>query len=284
MLTVCILCCAQLSKAQSGSFENEWRFGKYLLDKSQYADAIKVLSRMDQALATPLQKDSLHYLIGWAAYQSKKLELAATSLLKVSPDATALYNKSLSFGAYSLAFLNFKDSAAVIFNKIVPAEPIEQELIQFELAGLALLNKDFEQYDQLRKYFKQESYIMQQEEKRFERYRDELANTNTKSPFLAGLYSAVLPGAGKWYAGKRKQGVAAFLPIVSLAAITLEAYKKGGIKDARFITFGSLFSLFYVGNIWGSVFSVKIKQKEFNKAYEHKILFDMHIPLRNFYN
>ena len=101
---------------------------------------------------------------------------------------------------------------------------------------------------------------------------------------LAGVYSAVLPGAGKFYAGRKKQGIASFLPILSLGAITYESYRKAGIKNARTLVFGSLFSVFYVGNIWGSVLAVKIKQKEFDREYDNKILFDMHIPLRNLYN
>ncbi|MEO6916521.1 MAG: hypothetical protein ABI151_13580, partial [Chitinophagaceae bacterium] len=100
----------------------------------------------------------------------------------------------------------------------------------------------------------------------------------------AGVYSAILPGAGKFYAGKKKQGIAAFLPILSLGVVTYESYRKSGIKSARTLAFGSLFSLFYVGNIWGSVLSVKIKEKEFYREYDNKILFDLHIPLRNLYN
>lgn len=101
---------------------------------------------------------------------------------------------------------------------------------------------------------------------------------------LAGIYSALIPGAGKFYAGKKKQGIAAFLPILSLGAITYESYRKAGIRNARTIAFGSIFSVFYIGNIWGSALAVKIKDKEFNREYDNKILFDMHIPLRNLYN
>jgi len=115
-------------------------------------------------------------------------------------------------------------------------------------------------------------------------YYDRLSSFKHRSPVLAGFYSALLPGAGKWYAGKKKQAIAAFLPIISLAAITYESYRKDGVKSARFIGFGTLFSIFYIGDIWGSTLSVKIRRNEFYKEYDNKILFDMHIPLRNFFN
>jgi hypothetical protein len=93
-----------------------------------------------------------------------------------------------------------------------------------------------------------------------------------------------VPGLGKIYSGKKKQGIAAFLPVMSLALLTYEAYRMDGVKSARFIGFGALFGVFYIGNIWGSTLSVKIKQNEFNREYDNKILFDMHIPLRNLFN
>ncbi len=68
------------------------------------------------------------------------------------------------------------------------------------------------------------------------------------------------------------------------SCLAYEAYRKAGAGSARFIAFGSLFSVFYIANIWGSVLAVKIKQKEYYRAYDNQILFDLHIPLRNLYN
>jgi hypothetical protein len=60
--------------------------------------------------------------------------------------------------------------------------------------------------------------------------------------------------------------------------------RKDGVSSPRFIIYGSLFSLFYIGNIWGSALSVKIKRQEFNEKIDEQILFDMHIPLRTLFN
>ena len=149
---------------------------------------------------------------------------------------------------------------------------------------MALLRRDYGAFEQYQRSFTYSSYVMEKEEKNMGAYGTGLRSYRSKSPFLAGVYSAVIPGAGKFYAGKKRQGIAAFLPVISLAAVTYEAYRKGGVRSARFIGFGSLFSLFYIGNIWGSVLSVRVKEKEFYRAYDNKILFDLHIPLRNLYN
>lgn len=283
----CLIClffgAPSLLSAQQKSFEEELRFANYLIGKSLYQEALDVLSKLDTAGMSSDQKDIFFYTIGWAAYQFKELELAETSLMKVSSHYEE-YRKSRAFAAYTLAHRGNYKKAEEIYNTVPVLDSIEAELILVQHAGLALLQKQYKRYDSLRKGFSYSSYLFQQEETRMDRFHSEMMAHKTKSPFLAGLYSAVIPGAGKWYAGKKKQAIAAFLPVASLGAVAYEAYRKGGVKSARFIVFGSIFSLFYVGNIWGSALSVNVERNEFNREYENKILFNMHIPLRNLYN
>ena len=51
-----------------------------------------------------------------------------------------------------------------------------------------------------------------------------------------------------------------------------------------FILSSALATIFYAGNIWGSAVSVKRIQAEKKYEMDQRILFDMHIPLRNAYN
>lgn len=88
----------------------------------------------------------------------------------------------------------------------------------------------------------------------------------TKSVFWAGLFSAIIPGSGKAYAGKPHQGLTNLLMCASLAAISTENYLKRGTKDPRTISFGGLFALFYTGNIYGSAFAAQTHNEE--KKYE----------------
>jgi len=274
------------------SFSEEWRFAKYLLDGGQHLECVHVLSNIDTVGLNSAQKDSLYFLSGWASFEWKKLDSASLWLKLVSPEFEG-YKKSQVYAAYSDLFQGRYQPAATILNGGLYQtdsnanffqDDTERELWLFERAGLYLLERNLVAFDSLSKQFTYQSFVFQKEEENLIKYRQVIANRRAKSPLLAGVYSAVLPGAGKWYAGKKKQGIAAFLPIVSLAAITYEAYRKQGVRSARFIGFGSLFTLFYVGNIWGSVLSVKVQEKEFNQSYDKTVQFDMQIPLRNFYN
>ena len=112
-----------------------------------------------------------------------------------------------------------------------------------------------------------------------------------KSPALAGLMSAVIPGTGKIYAGYKGQGLAAMITVGILGVSAAESYfrpfdrsGKKGYKSPEFIAFGSLFTIFYVGNLWGSVLSVKLAREHELREINDEILFDMHIPLRRIFN
>ena len=105
-------------------------------------------------------------------------------------------------------------------------------------------------------------------------------NIEPKSAFLAGLYSSLLPGMGKVYAGDYGSGVSAFLTNAALGAMFYENFRKDGIKDPKTIIFGTLFSAFYIGNIWGSVVNVKVHNQILYDGINQQILLELHIPLR----
>ena len=88
-------------------------------------------------------------------------------------------------------------------------------------------------------------------------------------------------GLGKVYAGELSEGVAAFLTVGSLAAITAENWAKYGVKDWKTILFGTLGAVFYIGNIYGSYVSGSIHNNDLRNAQDTAILYHIHIPLRS---
>lgn len=265
------------------AFTQEWRFAQYLSDKDAFDEAAYVLNNIKPDGLTPAQSDSLLFFRGWIAYSTKALDEASQQLLQVSPNSV-FYLKSQYFGAYCLAFQGHRQQAVEVLQNTPATDSSLHELKALQLGGIALLQRQYDQYDRHRQAFSYGSYAMANEEKRMDDYRKQLQSVKRRSPVVAGLYSAIVPGLGKIYAGKTKQGIASFLPVLTLGLLTYEGLRKDGPLSARFIGFGSLFTVFYVGNIWGSVLSVKIKRSEINRVYDNKILFDMHIPIRNLLN
>lgn len=225
--------------------------------------------------------DSLYYFKAWSFYKLKQADSAATYFSRVqSPPELAL--KSNYYGVFNRIYVYDFSSAAELLKK----DTTEQlkEYRNFNLSAIALLQKDFESFDSLSRGYSFTKYQFAEEQKNMLKYADTLRKYSTKSPFVAGALSAIVPGLGKVYAGKTGQGIAAFLEIAALGGATAEYYFRSGPESAGFIIFGSLFSLFYIGNIWGSALSVSVNKNDFYKRIDNNILVDLHIPLRRVFN
>lgn len=107
-------------------------------------------------------------------------------------------------------------------------------------------------------------------------FKNRYTNSPMYSPFLAGTFSAILPGAGKWYIGNKRQALTAFLANAMFAAQTVESYYKAGVSSPQFIFTAGIFSVFYAGNIWGSVLAAKKKKRDYLRELDYEILDHYH--------
>lgn len=175
------------------------------------------------------------------------------------------------------------ESAEKALEYINPTDSIIESFKYFELSGVALLNRDLNKYYLYDTLITSNYYFYETERKSLAQIADNFSQRKQKSPFVGGLLSAVIPGAGRFYAGKRGQAIYSFIISTFLALQTWESYQKNGIESPRFIVYGSLFSLFHIGNIWGSALSVKNYNNEYNEAADYRIKMDLLIPIRSFY-
>jgi hypothetical protein len=111
-----------------------------------------------------------------------------------------------------------------------------------------------------------------------------MKNHKSKSPLIAGLLSGIIPGAGKFYAGKKGDAISAFLSTAGLGLVTWENFRKSGLNSFKTIAFGSVLAVTYIANIYGSAFTVRILETEYKENVKSTILFDLHIPLRSTFN
>jgi TM2 domain-containing membrane protein YozV len=98
---------------------------------------------------------------------------------------------------------------------------------------------------------------------------------------IAGLFSGIIPGSGKFYSGKKGEAISAFIATTGLGLVTWENYRKSGFNSFKTIAFGTAFAFSYVANIYGSVISINVLETEFRNNVKNSILFNLHIPLRN---
>ncbi|MRT93084.1 tol-pal system YbgF family protein [Ancylomarina sp. 16SWW S1-10-2] len=275
-----IFCILSISLSAQYSTRQRFEFIHHLVKSDDFKEALIELNDLEGKT----NSDSLHYLKGWSLYSLKQLTNSAYNLKRVSKNSN-FYNKSHFFAAYNYTHTrNYKEAKKILSD--IETNARFKQLKNFESSGIALLERNFDIYENTHLNLSSEAILpaLQTEVENLNKLYSSIKNRKQKKMWLAGLMSAAIPGSGKIYAGKTGEGIASFLMVASTGVVTLENHRKLGIRNFKTILFGSIFTIFYVGNIYGSVFSVKISNEEFNHEMDQKILFNLHIPLRNIFN
>lgn len=262
--------------------KNEIPFIQHLVNKGFYKEAIFLIDR-DTLNYGKLQQDSLSFYKGWAQYSLKELGQSTRSLLKVGPESP-FFLKSHFFAGYNQIYLENYPEARRIFGQMNIRNEPDLSLLNFELSGVEFLQGNWQKGEEMLKSVRPENASISQQVTALNEISKEHQVHRPKSPVLAGIMSAVIPGSGKIYAGKTGAGIAAMLGTAGFGLITWENYHKRGIANAKTIIFGGLFVANYVSNIYGSVISVRVIENEYENVVHNQILFQLHIPLRNFFD
>lgn len=255
----------------------------HLLNQKLYDEAILVMQEKLQYATDTRERDSLYLAIGKTFYSLQQIPTSAIWLNQVSNAQPALHAEATLFSAFGSAHMHQYDKATTLLTAVPQGDSSWTRLRDLQLAGLLLLQHRFGDFDALPLASVNTWAITQQQAANLIRYRSQLGTVDRKSPALGAVLSALVPGAGKFYAGRKGNGLYSFLITSLLGAQTYEAYRKDGLNSARFIIYGTLFTSFYIGNVWGSAVAVKMVQTEKRDAIHSQILFDMHIPLRTFF-
>lgn len=261
---------------------NEIPFIQHLINKGYYKEAIYIIDQ-DTLNYDNQQRDSLNYFRGWAHYSLKNLKLSTRSLLKVGKESP-FYLKSYFFAGYNQIYLeNYSEAQQILRLMNIRNEP-DLSLVNFELSGIDMLQGNWLIGSEKLKLVNPDNGSISQQVTALEEIGKEHQNRRSKSPVLAGIMSGIIPGSGKIYAGKTGAGIASMIGTVGFGLITWENYHKRGIANAKTIIFGTLFVANYVSNIYGSVISVRVIENEYKNVVHNQILFQLHIPLRNFFD
>lgn len=221
--------------------------------------------------------DSLHFLRAWTEYLCQDLAPAAAHFSLVD-SSSVFWEKSLFHEVALLAHLGSYEQAEARLNAY--RQPDYAQLKSLQSAGLSLLRNDMPGYERAASGFDlSHSHYLQSDQLALQTIFDERQKLVGKSPLLAASLSAVIPGAGKIYAGNLSEGIMSFVITGALGALTAEHMIKQGPEDWRSITFASLTGLFYVSNIFGSYFSVQILQDHVLQKQTQAILYHIHVPL-----
>jgi TM2 domain-containing membrane protein YozV len=275
----------QITAQTDTSFKTEIKFIQHLINIDDQQAALQELTKLSSLNSLKNEQlDSIYYFFGWIHYNKKQLDTSSYYFKKVKL-SSPLYFKSSFYESFNYAYTNQYKKAYASLTSINTDSVFEfSALKRFELAGVSLLKRDFVDFEKWSSEFRGDYYPVSENEKLFKEYYNDLKNRRKKSPLLAGTFSAFLPGTGKFYTGFKGEGATAMLTVLSLGVLAAESFYRAGPRSPQFIAFTGLFSVFYIGNIWGSITSVKKRNDAYNKELDRNILLDMHMPLRRVFN
>ena len=256
-------------------------FFNYLLDNELRQDAITLVQMPYK------DSDTLDFIRAKVLFSDRKLSQAA-DLFSLVPLESRFGAESFSYRVVSLATLGRLDEASSLLSSgNIPAafsgSGPYAELAALQRAGLAIMQGKEGEWRSDSALFSYRDYTLAEAERIVSEIGAGRFDAKRKHAGVAALASAVVPGAGKVYSGRLGEGVAAFLTVGSLGAITAENWKKHGGKDWRTIAAGSLCAAFYLGNIYGSYMSVSIERDERVASENALILYHLHLPLRSIF-
>ena len=261
----------------------DFEYINYLIKNNQSRDAIFFLNQTDSLKNTKSVNDSLNYYYGIAYYELKNPDSAAICFKKISQTAT-IKTQSNFFESINLIYTgNYRAAKEPLFRLVVDSSSNFQQQKELQLCGIYLLEKNYKPADSLCNLFSLSNHLFSEEQKALKAVLFKTQHTKKKSPFVAGLLSTAVPGLGKYYAGRKGQAFASFFSTLGMALIATENLYRGGIKSPQFIITSSIFSIFYLGNIVGSAYSVKMAKKQQVLLMDNEIKSAVHKPFRRIF-
>jgi len=141
------------------------------------------------------------------------------------------------------------------------------------LKGISyLLNGDFDRARSIisNDTLKGISYILQDDLTMANRFIKLDSPPGKKYPILGAIMSSIIPGSGKFYAGRSFDGIYSFLLVLSPVISSYFSFRDGN-KTMGYI-YGSIGGMLYLGNIYGSYKACEIYNRYQSDMYKRKEL------------
>ncbi|MBN1388735.1 MAG: hypothetical protein JW965_09830 [Bacteroidales bacterium] len=258
VLFACTLIVTASSQENLLDYDNSLKFARYLKSTRQYNFAMEEYER-------------LHFL--WPGDTTISLELVQTYRLneqcnRLEASFEILLKNIYHFNSLPavkeyLAFsLTCKSGSERFFDISSMLQPPERSF--FELSYYWSVQK----YDSAFAYCGNNRDLLEKHSPDLYNLTFDFENEKYKSPALAVVMSAVIPGSGKAYSKRWGDAIVSFLFVGTNAFTSYRAFNKKGIKSVNGWIFGSLAFSFYSANLWGSAKAAKTYNSNIQKRYQ----------------
>lgn len=279
LITLILLLASNWVVAQNASDQEVVPFSEFLIENGNLIEALRFIDPILQSenLSNPV-RDSLLFFKATAHEKLKNDSLAIFYFQKVSEESPLFVRSRFMVVQRLIAESKFSEALEIV--RTIPETNSEysNEVRAFLWLGLQEYTNSQQNLKVLPDEKRMVSPQLKKELAAVRWYSGERKKLKKKSPFIAGLLSALVPGLGKVYAGSVPQGIASFLRIGILGGIATELFLRQGHKDPQFIFFTGVAAAYYVGGIYGSVYLPKLNYNEKLESINHNVKISLSIP------
>lgn len=244
------------------NFENTKKFAEYLAKSGQYDLATREFERL--TFMSP-ENDTLKSSLLSMYRRSGKYDEALIRGKQLYPELTSMSASSaVEYGRTLLLKSDYK-SAKSFWETNSNLSSADKTILS---ATSDVLQDNYKSANEILKTLKPEDHKLAIN---YKDLTEQAKAIKRKSPALAGIMSAIIPGSGRMYAKDWKDGIVSIFFVGTMAAQAIRGFNKSGVKSTRGWIYGGIGFGFYLGNIYGSVVSAKGYNKKSHLGIRTKI-------------
>ena len=261
--------------------ENVRKFAGFLYEQGDYLRAAGEYQRYLFFISEESEEsEQIRYKIALSYRFAGENEQAIRNfemLLQPRPRSQFASRAYYQIGATYFLMDRFQQSARFLREMLPHITDTQQHAEAEQLIGLAyLMQKQWSEAGEIFKTLQGSSVIaIRGKGIGISQLRSSRAQLPKRNPFLAGTLSVVIPGAGRLYTGRIGDALTSLITVGVAGWQTYDGFKRDGLSSVKGWTFGTIGTIFYVGNIYGSVVSARV----YNKNIEDEFLATVSVEL-----
>ncbi len=248
--------------------ENVRKFADFLYEQGDYRRAAGEYQRYLFYLSEASgESEQIRYKIALCyrfAGENEKAIRDFELLLRSRPHSQFASRAYYQIGATYFLMDQFGESAQFLRETLPRITDTQQHAETEQLIGLSYLMQ--KQWSEAGEIFQklQESDVISVREKASVYHSYAAAGTHlpSRSPFLAGVLSTIVPGAGRLYTGRIGDALTSLITVGIVGWQAYDGFQRDGLSSVKGWTLGTLGGIFYVGNIYGSVVSARVYNQD----------------------
>ena len=258
--------------------ENVLKFADYLTEQGDYLRAAGEYQRY--LFYQPREKEQIRYRIALCYRLGGKTEQAIRSFEELLQESTDIKLTSSAYYQIGVSYFLMEQYGRSVhyFDESLPRITDNRYRAQTQqLIGLSYLKQY--QWLEAEKIFnslkKSDVLEVGQKAEVYSKYAMQGEQLPKRNPLLAGFLSTIIPGAGRVYTGRYSDALTSLFTVGITGWQAYDGFRRDGLSSAKGWTLGTLCSIFYVGNIYGSVISAGV----YNRHAAEEFLTTLYIEL-----